>query len=78
MTIETEYSCDPQTADMIVELLAGAATSLGTPATVMVPASALIKLGIRLSIGGVSIPDNAALSAVQDEMRTRGELPEIG
>lgn len=75
----TEYHVDPDTTDLIVDLVAGAAVDLiGTPAGVVVPASSLLKLAARLSASGVTVPDNAELSALQTEMRKRGELPEVG
>jgi hypothetical protein len=72
-----EFNVDAETTDLIVELLGGAAVNLGAPATVVVPAVALLKLGGRLAANGVTVPDNADLEALQVEMRTRGELPDL-
>lgn len=72
-----EFMCDPDTTDMIVDLIGNAAADLGTPTSVIVPAAALLKLGGRLAASGVTIPDNADLAALQDELRKRGDLPDL-
>lgn len=72
----SDFICDPETTDMIVDLATGATVSAGLASSgVVVPAAGLIKLIVRLSVNGVSIPDNDALTSTQNKMRDRGELP---
>lgn len=74
----SDFNCDPETTDMLVDLAAAATVSAGLASSgIVVPAAGLLKLIARLSANGVSIPDNDALSALQNEMRERGELPEV-
>lgn len=72
-----EFNLDQETAALIVDMLGEAALGLGASTTVVVPAAAVLKLVGRLTANGVTIPDNAALSEIQEQMRERGELPDV-
>lgn len=69
------FQCDPKTLESIMDLLGSAALSAGASATVTIPAVALGKLAARLSDAGVDIPNNAALTALQEAIRNQAELP---
>ncbi|XPV77670.1 MAG: hypothetical protein ACNI27_07065 [Desulfovibrio sp.] len=70
-----DFLCDPETQELILGILAGAAGGMGVASTVTVPVAALGKLAIRLADSGVKIPDNADLIKLQAEIRSQGELP---
>lgn len=73
----SEFSIDQETADLIVEMLGEAAIGLGASASIVVPAAAVVKLAGRLAANGVTIPDNPALTRMQELMRERSDLPDM-
>lgn len=71
----SEYLCDAETQEMILEMVAGAASTLGVGAAVTVPGVVLGKLIIRMADSGVTIPDNEMLTDLQEQIRSQEELP---
>jgi len=71
----SDFQCDAQTLEAVIDVLAGVATATGIATTVTVPAVAIAKIAARLSDAGVEIPSNEDLTALQDRIRAQGELP---
>lgn len=70
-----DVQIDSQTLEAITDVLGGVALTVGVPASVTLPAQAVARLAIRLSDAGIEIPDNQALTVLQERLRSQEELP---
>jgi hypothetical protein len=75
MAEQQSFFADPETQDAILDMAAGVAGSFGVGSIVTVPATVVAKLVIRMADAGVEIPSNIDLTALQQELRSLGELP---
>jgi hypothetical protein len=72
---EQSFFADPETQEALLDMATTVAGDLGVASTITIPAAVVVKLLLRMADAGVEIPSNLDLTALQEELRSLGELP---